>query len=142
MPNEDYINPRLMGFIYTDSFPDSVAKALYEALPPSSEETLPAYWSYKSHGEFLERFGHLGQIVWSRRNGYSLLLMGGTHALKVHTIGKYSRVELNSALMNALHDKLVGLKVQPNLYFQGCVSIQSLTEVPIIIEAVKRVYGL
>lgn len=142
MPNEDYINPRNMGFFYSDSFTDSVAKALYEGIPPSSEETLPAYWSYRSHGEFLERFGHLGQVVWSRRTTYSLLLMSGTHAMKVYTLGKYSRVELNTPLMGAVHGKLVGLKVNPNLYFQGCVSIQSLSEVPVLIEAVRRVYGL
>lgn len=140
---EWYQNPRKMGFCYTDTFSDKVAKAMYDALPPSNpDEKLPLYWSYTSPEEFTRKYGYLDRVVWSRRGSYHLLLINGQQVLRIWTQATYPRVELSIPLYASLTHKIVGLTSKPSTFFSGHVSVRSMEEGLLIMSEINHVYGL
>lgn len=135
-------NIRYQHHYYTGSFPDTVAKKMVDMIPPSSEDTMPAYWTYKSHDEFLSEFRQLGSVVWCKRNNYHLLILNGKFVLRCWTNRIFARVELSQSLYSAINGKIVGVISSTSKHFAGYVSVRSLAEVDIIMEAMRSVYGV
>lgn len=61
---------------------DAVVKRAFEMLPGA---TLPPRWSYKNLDHFLEKYGHMGRVLWSKTASYHLLMLNGFHIIRIWT---------------------------------------------------------
>lgn len=61
---------------------DTIVLAATRAMPGPA---LPTRWSWKSQQRFVNKFGHLGMVLWAQTASYHMLMLNGWHILRIWT---------------------------------------------------------
>jgi hypothetical protein len=144
---EDFLYHR-MGYVDQGRKSDSLLAVFLGLLP--GDGRLPLRWHYRSHERFLEKHGHLGNILWAASNNSHLLMMYGFHALRIwHDTAKTCYVEIADNLYGNLGPQLTKQvesipeknwkKSKP---FTKRIQVWQQWQMQALYEAVKRTYGL
>lgn len=131
-------------FFYDIKPTNELAKLAYSLLPPSSSNTLPDKWFWKSPEYFTKKYGNLGTVVWARNFSYHALFICGNPVLRLWTFKpNKSRLELNRVLYETVGHVLdVPAKMKHTKWFWGQVQITKPEEVETVIKKVKEIYGI
>jgi hypothetical protein len=131
-------------FFYDIGLTNDLAKQAYNLLPPSTDKVLPDKWFWKSPEHFVDKYGDLGYVVWSRQFSYHALFIGGNPVLRIWTAKpNKARVEVNRVLYEtAGHVLDVPAKMKQTKWYWGQLQVTKPEEITTIINKVKEIYGV
>lgn len=127
---------------------DSLLAFFLDHLPGDGE--MPKRWRYHGQESFQRNYGHLGHVLWSPARSSHLLLLGGHKILRIWTdVNNSCLVDINDVLAGEL-SRTTQLTVEdiPAGNARKCapftkrIKVEHLFQMKLIVEAVKRIYGL
>lgn len=142
VPDFSYVR---LGYLPTGTKSDELTSHLVRRIPGHAE--LPLRWHYKSQAWFMEKYGHLGTVIWSKSCSSHLLLINGWHVIRLWHDKKYSSyVDLNEPIAAQVHTRLdveaipVKNAKKSKPLTKRC-KITETDELDIIINAIAATYG-
>lgn len=150
VPESDLEDLRYLrtGYISGDRQSDKLLAVFTSSLP--GDGRLPLRWHYRSHEQFLKRYGNLGTIVWAAAANSHLLLINGWRVLRIwHDTTKCCYVDLAdniaASLPQQLHTRVETVPLanaKKSNPFTKRIKCWQQWQMLALVETVKRTYGL
>ena len=137
-------NPfRNIPFFYGDSKTASLTKKAVELLPNSNPGfKFEKKWVWRSPEYFMQKHNP-GIVFWSKTHSYHMLLVNGHKVLRMWSNHpNKSRLEVNETLYYQLVNKVPEPTIKAVNKFYGRFQIMTTEEVELVIQEVKRIYGI
>lgn len=133
------------GRIKTEGHSSAVVDMLEKCFPP--DLVLPMRWSYRSHAEFMWKYGRPYR-AWAHSTSSSLLLLHGQHILRVWTDARFTVVmDLNDTIAAAMAayipvNDLPATLLRKTKPLTKRVKLQSMDQVTLLVQQIRSVYGV
>jgi hypothetical protein len=126
---------------------DAIAKAVHSEF---EGEILPLHWQWRSLEHFLAKYGET-PIMWAKSASFHMMLINGFHVLRIWTDSSKScfvdvndviYYELTTSELKHLVEPIPTKCVKKSKPMNFRLKIKTIDEAKVIVNAVKRIYGL
>lgn len=137
-----------VGYVDQGRTSDHLLASMLRRLP--GDGRLPLRWFHRSHTQFLEKYAHLGAVLWAGAINSHTLLINGFKIIRVWTdTPGHCQVDICDTLVTHLQGtKLNAIKDIPAGNVRKCkpftkrVTVSQQFEVNVLMEAIERAYGV
>lgn len=132
------------GYFDRDRHTDSLVEHLIATYP--GDGVLPQRWRWTSQEAFMERYGYLGTLIWSKTASFHMMMFNGLHIFRLWTDSANSCVlDVNDTIAPHLKQSVEEI---PDSCDRKCkpltkrVRVFSVEDFNSILEIVHNIYGL
>lgn len=134
------------GYIPQERWCDTVVACVTEKLP--GDGVLPAQWKYVNKDFFLNKYAHLGPVLWAKTASFHLLILNGYRLCRIWTnTQKTCWVDVNDPVANQMCsvEDIPGSCLKKSIPLTKRISFDNRLDYPWaedLCETIKSIYGI